>query len=434
MATMDDYEVDPITGLKKQKAATGTLSPTATAAGAEYQKSVMSRLSGRDSVVENARQDTQAQTAVQQYLAGQRARDASAQAGYTPGTLQYQRTQDREMRTANDFARDAGRNLGDLTRARSTEALSMAKDLETTEQKAISDLINSVADNPVASNYLRRIQAAGGDVRKAYETLFSGTGISGGDTGSGGGGGTDTTTGGSSGTDTITPGPMADAFRPQTEAEKELEAIKDELRVGNFQGDLDAEAQRLYNQRKSDATRAADDARRAANLAAAREIVATRGFDALNEEQRAAFLEGTSMRDASALPSTRTAIEEIVSGKIENQFYKINGTPYQVLDYYQQTRWNRGGGYDNRHSDWTKVKDLTTGATKYIRSDGIVLDYRPPNAPSGKKLSYDTARGVWVASGNAANQYYNPISERWEKRPPQTLTLAPGAGGSQRTV
>lgn len=412
MATQnDELEDDPITGLKRPKTP-----PTATDFGAAYQKSVMDRLQGHDAVVDDQRQKNQASDAVQQYLAGERARTTSARAGYDPGTLQYQRTQDREEATANASARDSRVALGDLARARGSEVMGMAQGLEQQEQKAQEDLINSLTDNAVAQNYLRRVQAAGGDVRAAYESMFGGAGGAGGSgTGSGGSGtGTDAGAAGAGGTTTGNAGTLSDAFRPQTDEQKKLEAIKDRLRTGGFTGDVDAEALRLYNQQNTDETAAADKTRRENLLSDAQRVVAAQGFDALTPEQKTAFLENVPMRDLSALPSNRSAVEDIVNGPAKDQFFKLGNTPYQILDYYQQTRWKRGGAFDDRHSDWTKVKDLNTGATKYIRSDGLVLDYRPPNPPDGGKIVYDTDTGVW----RAGSKYYNPASEKWEKTPP----------------
>lgn len=425
MATQDEFDLDPITGLPKQKqppaadgVGTSRTPPSATSLGAAYVKQVQDRLAGNDQVVKNAQQHNQHAKAVQQYLAGTRAREASVRAGYDPGTLQYQRTMDRENRTANDAGRAADHALNDLVRTRSAEAMTMARGLEQDEQKAISDLINSLTDNPVAQNYLRRVHAAGGDVRGAYESMFAGSTGSGGGAGSSGGEGGDTTGGNGTGGG-IQPGALRDEFRPQTEAEKALEGIKDELRVGGFEGDLDAEALRIYNQRQSDKNAEADAARKKTLLEDAQRIVASLGFDQLTPEQREAFLGNVPMREASALP-TGSAVRDLLEGDLAGQFVKVGGVPYQIMDAYRQVRWDRSGGYSDRHHEWTVVKDLNTGATKYIRSDGVIVDYKPPAAPKGMKITWNAEKGVFEErygnSGGRTGKVYDPSRGKWVKK------------------
>lgn len=168
MASLDEYFKKRMGGVESPTGPTTTspAAPVKTDPASSYIDRISQTLGGRDPVVQNARQEASTKNAVGDYLANRQAKQESVGAGYTPGTLQSQRTADRYQAGANEAAltRDAGVN--DLARERTDTAMSQANQLRQEGVQEIETLIKSVPD-PVTQAYLRRIQAAGGDVKAA---------------------------------------------------------------------------------------------------------------------------------------------------------------------------------------------------------------------------------------------------------------------------
>lgn len=417
-------------GTTPPASASTTTPPAATSPGADYLKQVRDRMAGKDPVVQNATNHNQHAKAVQDYLAQSRARMTSSQAGFDVGTLQHQRVQDREQANAAQANRASDQQLGDLMRARGAETMTLARDVEQQEQKYINDLIASYSDNPGVQMYLRRVHANGGDVRAAHEGMY-GEGEGGGSAGGGAGGGDagtpDGTTPGGTGTGTpapgqgYRPGELRPEFRPQTPAEIELQAIKDDLAVRGTPADqIDALAMQTYTQRQQDKEAEANAERQTLLETTARKIVANGRFDQLTPEQRTAFLESLPEREASSLPRNPDEVSELLKGKSDTHFVKVNGTPYQIVGSYTQTTERNKGFKDNRHAEWVQVKDLNTGKDAWVNKDGMIVNSKPPGPRErGKHVEYDATRGVWVEtyqhSGGRTGRYYDSATRSWRK-------------------
>lgn len=136
--------------------------------GQDYIDRISKTLSGNDPVVANAKASADTADSVSKYLARTTAKQTSNDAGYTPGTLQSQRVQDRNMASADteNLQRDNGVNQ--LQRDQSQSALTAANGIETDAKSYTENLIGSVKD-PKFQAYLRQVQARGGNVQQAYD-------------------------------------------------------------------------------------------------------------------------------------------------------------------------------------------------------------------------------------------------------------------------
>lgn len=406
MATTNlDEDIDPITGLPRLKrtgtttttdaGAEKTTPPSATSLGEAYVKQVAQRMQGNDPAVQNARAQTESQKAVQNYLSKKTAAQTTQQAGFDAGTLQHQRVHDRAAATAQEANLGLDRLLGDYTRARSTEALGLAKGIEDQERADIGSLIASLSDNPVAQNILRRVAAQGGDVRAAYAQMFAEGG-----------------------------GEFLPQYRPQNPAETKLQGIKDELAIMHpdwSPEQIDAEARALFTQRTNDEDAGAKSTRnqQLANDALKR-FNSGASWDSFTPQEQELLKQEFTARPASSIPTNEAEINARIDATDTRQrLFNVDGQLYELKGYHQQTRWRKTAiGKDNEHYDWAVVRDVTTGQTKYISSKlGVVLDYMPP-VPSdrGMKAEYDKARGVWTAKwddGISTGTVYDPQTQQW---------------------
>lgn len=398
-------------GAPQEPPVAAALSPTAApAAKTDPTKTYIDRLtqtlSGNDPVVQNARQTAGTQNAVGDYLAQRTAKQESVNAGYTPGTLQSQRTADRYQAGANEaaLARDAGVN--ELARTQTDTAMSQANQLRTEERSDIEKLISSVTD-PVSQAYLRRIQAAGGDVRAAMAGNLG--------------------TQGQTPTQPSTPSqpidPTTGLPRSLTPAETALKSAQDEastfgLTPGSPEYDEYVKSRTLGAAEGQ--INPINEENRKAQKAARVEKALTNGLNALTEEEYAALAGDLEQTAASAIPVSRVAIEAAMSNPQTKGLIKLpDGTVYKIQDYYQQTRTRNTGSKSNRHNDFAVVTGQD-GKTYYIGDDGTVHSTKPPvPRERGLGTKYDATRGVWVEtyanSGGTTGRYYDPVTQKWVK-------------------
>lgn len=421
---------------KKEKALTTTAAPSAgartdlvglqlgapsstTPAAAEktdpastYIDNLTKTLSGNDPTVKNARQTASTQNAVGDYLAKRQAKQESLNAGYTPGTLQSQRTADRYQATANEASLQRDNQVNEMQRDRSDTAMSQANQLRLEERSDIETLINSIED-PVTQAAARRIQAAGGDVRG----YIAGTTTGGTGTGSAGTGTTETGAA-ASGT------PVDEFGRPRslTPAETNLKNAQDEARVyGLTEGT--PEFDEYVRQRTIGASEgqvapitAEEKARQKQERL---DAALTDGLQGLSDEDYTAFLADIPATIASAIPTTKAAIEAAKNDPATRGIVKIGDEAYQIQDYYQQNVTRNTGAKSNRHADYAVATDRD-GNTVYINDDGDVFTYKPPGpSERGRGAKYDSERGVWIEtyanSGGPTGKVYDPATEKWVK-------------------
>lgn len=413
MASLDEY-------FKKRMGAAQT--PTETAsdspdAPADPAKSYIDRISqtlgGKDPVVQNARQAASTKNAVGDYLASRQAKQESVSAGYSPGTLQSQRTADRYQAGANEtaLARDAGVN--DVARERTDTAMSQANQLrvegnqqterlrqeklqqdETLRQEGLQEietLINSVTD-PVAKAYLRRIQAAGGDVKGALA------------------GNLGNQTGGTNPTDPANPAnptppptppanpnagksfdeqgnpidPVTGLPRSLTPAEQALQNAKDE--VATFYPDLDPnseEFKQLVRERTGGASeaqlRAITDANKAAKLKGAQDK-ASSSFNTLTPEETALLLGNTKSFNPMEIPVGAGALNTF---KQTDPIVQVGGKLYKPIDTLE---WRQG-----KNRDFT-ILQAQDGTYLYVDKDGKTTTRKPPTGNAGNE------RTLWLRS------------------------------------
>jgi len=136
--------------------------------GKSYIDRISKTLSGQDPIVQNAKQSADTADSVSKYLARQSASQTSSAAGYTPGTLQSQRVQDRNLATADAANLNRDNSVNQLARDQGQSALTAATGIENDAKAQTENLISSVQD-PKFQAYLRQVQARGGNVRQAYD-------------------------------------------------------------------------------------------------------------------------------------------------------------------------------------------------------------------------------------------------------------------------
>lgn len=377
MAIIDEYIENQA---KKTPAGTDTTTVTSATSTpsttqppiANAQDYIKRTLGGQNPIVQNAQAQQNTASAVQKYIAGKTARDTSAQAGFDPGTLQYQRTQDRAMAGAESASLQGQNQVNELTRQTSQQALQDQATLD-------AGLIGSLTD-PKAKNYLQGVAASGGDVNAAYAEMFEN-------------------------------GQLRPEYSSGTPAQQAKEAIEDQVSVLGFTPgapEFEAEVNRRLQLSDRATTAPVETEVTEAEVAAVQNKART--GQPLTEEEMTVLANNTDAVANSALPSTK---EQIEAAKSDNPFVKLeDGSVYQIQDYYQQKRWNRGRGFSDRHEDWTVLKNTTTGDTVYVRSDGVQVDYKPPAAPGGAqgdKITYKNGR-FETTNGNA---YYDPVQKKW---------------------
>lgn len=386
MAIIDEYIENQAkktpAGTDTTTVASATSTPSTTQPPiANAQDYIKRTLGGQNPIVQNAQAQQNTASAVQKYIAGKTARDTSAQAGFDPGTLQYQRTQDRAMAGAESASLQGQNQVNELTRQTSQQALQDQATLD-------AGLIGSLTD-PRAQNYLRGIAASGGDVNAAYAEMFEN-------------------------------GQLRPEYSSGTPGEQAREAAEDLIK--NTFPDLDPESQEFQDQVNKylqdtfyAETNPIGDEVTDAQITALRDKAKT--GQTLTEEEMTVLANNTDAVANSALPSTK---EQIEAAKSDNPFVKLeDGNVYQIQDYYQQKRWDRGRGFSDRNSDWTVLKNTTTGDIVYVRSDGVQIDYQPPSPEKGHRVRYNSQKGVWEElygnSGGPTGKVYDPVSQKWIK-------------------
>lgn len=336
-------------------------------------------LQGQNPIVQNAQAQQNTASAVQKYIADRSAKNTSAQAGFDPGTLQYQRTQDRANAQAEQNILAGQNQVNELTRQTSQQAL---------QDKAALDagLISSLTD-PRAQNYLRGVLASGGDINEAYEGMFEN-------------------------------GVLRPEYSSGTPAQQQKKAIEDQVEVLGFtRGTPEFEAE--VTRRLTVADQATQAPVTTEVQKAEKEAVQqkARTGQPLTDDEVEILSANTDVVNAAALPSNASQIQ---AAKADNPFVKLeDGKVYQIMDYNQQTTDRNTGAKSNRHDDWTVLKDLSTGKTVYVRDDGVMIDYKPPTpSERGKSARYEN--GVWVetnaSTGVKTGKVYDPATGRWVRR------------------
>ncbi len=467
MTSLDDY-------FNKRKgsmenAPTSTVTPPETDPAKLYISRLTDTLSGNDSTVKNARQEASTKNAVGDYLAHRQGQQESVQAGYTPGTLQTQRTIDRYQAPQNEMALARDNQVNDVARTRSDSALSganqirqeqntqaetlrqegvtqaerlreeqvaQAERLRQEELQTIETLITSVTD-PVTQAYLRRVQAAGGDVRAALAgNLGTGTGTGGNGTGTGNGtgGGAGNGTGGTDvRVDPNNPnnrlGDYTDGFDdagnavdkttglPISDSPAELALKNATNEVKTFYPDLDPnsdEFKQLVQARTSGATeaqlRAIQDANKASKLTEAT-TAAKSNLNTLTPAQLQLLTENTTETNPLEIPNGTGLFDAF---KATHPIVKIGGQLFKPLDTIQ---WKEGKNRDfsvfqgpgNTYLYVDKSGKITTtpiptgsGATKQARTDWL-------------NSFHDAAAPVLTSSQNptVTNPYITSPSVHW---------------------
>lgn len=391
MASLDEYFKKRIDGAG---ASFQTQSPTETQTTVDPAKSYIDRvsqtLSGKDPVVQNARQEASTKNAVGDYLANRQAKQESVNAGYTPGTIQSQRTADRYQAVSNEAAlgRDAGVN--ELARTQTNAAMSQANQLRQEGRQDIETLIESVQD-PVTKAYLRRIQAAGGDVKSALAGNIGGSAPT-------------TPTTGTESTPPVTQ-PTTGPVDPNTglpisksPAELALENATNEVRT--FYPDLDPnsdEFKALVRARTSGASEAELAGIQKANKdrkIAEASTKALSNMASLSEEEAKILSDSLPDTNPLEIPTDKGAFAAFAD---TNDLVKINGQLYRPL---RTMEWRQGQNRD------FSVFEGPGGVLLYVDRSGKTTT-QP--APEGANATAQ-ARTAWLNSFSST---------------PQTVTRAP---------
>lgn len=356
--------------------------PTPDSSASNVQSYISRTLEGKNPIVQNAQAQQNTASAVQKYIADRSAKNTSAQAGFDPGTLQYQRTQDRAAAAADQSILQGQNQVNDLTRQTSQQALSDKSSLD-------ASAIQSVED-PRARAYLQSVLASGGDVQSALAEMYEG-------------------------------GVLKPEYASPTAGEQ-LRLDAEDI-VKNLYPDLvpgTPEFEAAVNERLQNADKATQEpivgAVTDAQIADVQQKART--GQRLTDDEVEVLANSTDVVYAAQLPSNATQIE---AAKSNNPFVKLeDGNVYQIMGYNQQTTdRNTGIGKSNRHDDWTVLKDLSTGKTVYVRDDGVMIDYKPP-IPSERAKSVRYENGVWVetyaSSGGRTGKVYDPATGKWVRR------------------
>ncbi len=398
MASLDDYFKKRTEGMQNPTQ-TATLTDTKPADPVStYIDRISQTLAGKDPVVQNARQDASTKNAVGDYLANRQAKQESVNAGYNPGTLQSQRTADRYQAGANESAltRDAGVN--DLARQRTDTAMGAANQLrtegvqqtETLRREGLAEietLIDSVKD-PVTQAYLRRIQAAGGDVRGALAGNIGKTGAEQPGTG------TLPPTGGND--TTVTPGttnttspvdPNTGLPISKTPAQLAQESAVDWVKTINPNLDPSSpEFAQLVQARVGGADEAQLRTITEANKAAKIKDVQTKAssnFASLTPEETALLLANTKSLNPMEIPVGRGGFEAFKAVK-GNELVQIGGKLYKPL---RTLEWRQGQNRD------FSVFEGQDGTTLYVDRSGKTTTQPPPDKSPSKR-----SRTAWLES------------------------------------
>ena len=339
MASLDEYF---------KKRTEGFQTPTTTAApekptdpASTYIDRISQTLAGKDPVVQNARQDASTKNAVGDYLANRQAKQEGVNAGYTPGTLQTQRTQDRYQAGANEAALGRDAMVNDLSRQRTDTAMLQSNQLRQEGNQEVETLINSVKD-PVTQAYLRRIQAAGGDVKSALAGNLGGGMAPGAEVG-----------GNAAPTLPTSPAAGAGPVDPatglpisKTPAQLAQEAAEDE--VSTFYPNLDKNSEEyksLVRERTAGATegelRVITQNNRDAKIKDAK-TKASSNFSSLTPEETALLLENVKSYDPLSIP-VGTGVFDAFKAVADNQVIQIGGKLYKPVDTIE---WKQGKNRD----------------------------------------------------------------------------------------
>ncbi len=327
-------------------------------------------LAGKDATVLNARNTAGTQNAVGDYIAKREGRQESVNAGYTPGTLQSQRTMDRFQAGANETALARDNQVNELQRQRSDSALGAANQLRTEGRADIDAYINSFED-PVTRSYLRGIKARGGDVMAAGNQTGGqgGTGNNGGQTGAGNGGNVD---------------PITGLPISKTPAEIALEVANNE--VHTFYPNLDPnsdEFKELVRARTSGATeaelRTIQEANKASKLKDAN-TKALANFNSLSPQETALLLENTPSLNPVEVPVGAGAFNAF---KATHPLVQIGGKLYKPVDTLE---WRQGQNRD------FSVFQAPDGTYLYVDKNGRSTTTQ---APAGADATHQ-GRATWM--------------------------------------
>ncbi len=396
MASLDDYFKKRMGGM--ESAPTSTVTAPETDPAKMYISRLTDTLSGNDSTVKNARQEASTKNAVGDYLAQRQGKQESVQAGYTPGTLQTQRTMERYQAPQNELALARDNQVNELARTRSDSALSGANQIrqeqntqaETLRREGVDQterlrqegrqdietLINSVTD-PVTQAYLRRVQAAGGDVRAALAgNLATQTPTT---TGT-----TTPTTGTTAPTTTGTVDPNTGLPISKSPAELALENANNEVKT--FYPDLDPNSEEfksLVRARTSGATEAELQGIQTANKTAKLQEATTAAksnLNSLSPEQLKLLTDNTTDTNPLEIP---IGVGVFNAFKATNPIVKIGGELYKPIDTLQ---WKHG---KNRDFGSFQAAD---GSYLYVDGSGKVTTSPMPTGSAAT----DSARAAWL--------------------------------------
>lgn len=171
-----------VQGAFKQPTPTTPISPAApppspppVAPLTAYQKMVADRLGGQDQVVQSAQGHQDTNSSLRNYAAMRGARQQSANAGFTPGTLQSQRVADRSTAEANSANLQGQNNVNELARGRNEEAMGLSHGLDQEKYQKGQALGSSLASQKAKQAYNMMV-ATGIDPQQAYASLVDSTG------------------------------------------------------------------------------------------------------------------------------------------------------------------------------------------------------------------------------------------------------------------
>lgn len=270
-------------------------------AGSLYEGRVTDALQGKDQASLDMTERANTQASRNLYMANQQGQEDALAGGLDAGSLQYQRTQDRALAGAREANLAGAQGLGDYLRTRAEDILTRGKGVEDSAYNRatgerdeagalrlenrgnVDNYINSFGDAKF-KNYLRSVQAAGGDV---YAAAAGG----------------------------MTGGTINEEFRSQDPVQAAQESAASWVRAtqpGLEDSDPDAfqaeVVKRMTQTDKSITNPLTDEEKRVAEADA---ITAWTAGDTLTDAQKQAIIYGNQVSHSTTLPTTSTQIDGI---------------------------------------------------------------------------------------------------------------------------
>lgn len=321
-----------------------------------YEQSLQKRLAGQDPTVLNAQKQQNTDTSLGKYSAMRQSQQQGQQAGFTPGTLQSQRLQDRATGQAAEASLSGQDRVNALARTSGEQAINDQKGLEDQKYQRGTQLVASIKDDK-ARQAAQSLINGGMDPEEAYNTVI-----------------------GSNGT-------VNEDYRSAAPDQIEFDAFAATAKRAHPEWTPE-QIQKAYTNMFDRTQGPQTQAEKDQAVATFQEQI-NRGetVDFSTPEGQAVLGQVPTYEQAAARGGNITTMASQNAGKL----ITLNGQPYIVMGSESPRTSTTSMTGSARHTDFLIVKDPNTHEVKYINNSTRAVSSTPPSGVSSS----------WGLLGNA---------------------------------